>query len=260
MSENSQNESIMKQVADEAQSAAVSEVSTLNTMFTNMENMSMEQVLEAIPTLIEQVEFNYFQLGGYLSAINAHEWYKTQGYENLKTFVEGHFGFAYRKAMYLISIYDHLIQAEIEWELVKDIGWSKLKELAEILTKDNVASWVEKAKVMTVLQLNAEVAKAKAGTLVTGGTPDTSTPVSTMTFKVHQDQKDTIQMALEKAMKEADTKYPAVALEGICMGYVNGGSVPQSAEAVFKGLGYEGVLTLFEKIWPKIGITVSMPE
>ena len=51
-----------------------------------------------------------------------------------------------RKARYLISIYDNLVTKMIPWEKVSHLGWTKLKDLAPVLTPENVDEWVAKAE------------------------------------------------------------------------------------------------------------------
>jgi hypothetical protein len=41
-------------------------------------------------------------------------------------------------------------------------------------------------------------------------------------YGFHADQKEIIQLALEKARKESETEYDSVALTNICLGYIAG--------------------------------------
>jgi hypothetical protein len=86
----------------------------------------------------------------------------TRPYANFREFVEKKHGIHYRKALYWIEIYKRLVEAEVPWEKVKNIGWTKLKDLAPVLTKENVDSWVKVAEEQTALQLVETVKAAVA--------------------------------------------------------------------------------------------------
>ena len=217
---------------------------------------------EIVPSLIESVDFSYFKLGGVLSAIQTNEWWAGES-DTFKNFIQDNFGIHYRKAMYLIKIYDGLVEADIPWAKVSGLGWTKLKELADILTIDNVDEWVEKADSMTTLNLQAAVKAYKAGELNADGTTDPdSAGVSTITFKVHPDQKETINQALEQTMEELETEFKGVALEALCLNYLNGGSTKKAPKvslmSIMEKASIEEVFEVFEAIYPDINITVEM--
>jgi hypothetical protein len=227
--------------------------------------LDKETAFEVVPSLIDSVDFSYFKLGGVLSAIQDNDWWNDDS-PNFRSFIEDNFGLHYRKGMYLIKIYDGLVEAEIPWHKVSGLGWTKLKELADILTQENCDEWVAKAESMTTLNLQAAVKAYKAGDLSTDGTTDPdSSGVSTITFKVHPDQKETINEAVEQAMEDSDTEFKGVALEAICMNFLAGGSTkeapkPLSLQATMENHSYEQVLEAFEAIWPEIAVTVELDD
>lgn len=227
-------------------------------------NLDRETAIEIVPSLIDSVDFSYFKLGGVLSAIQDNEWWKGEN-DSFKGFIQDNFGLHYRKAMYLINIYDKLVEANIPWAKVSGIGWTKLKELADILTPENVDEWVAKANSMTTLNLQAAVKAAKSGELGTEGTTDPdSSGVSTVTFKVHPDQKESINKAVEQAMEEAATEFKGVALEAICLNYLAGGSTKKaptpSLTSIMEKMDALDVLEAFEVVFPNVNITVELEE
>lgn len=229
-----------------------------------IENITKEEAFAVVPELIDSVDFSYFKLGGVLSVIQDNDWWEDDA-DTFKEFITERFGLHYRKAMYLINIYDRLVEANIPWEKVSGLGWTKLKELADILTVENVDEWVEKALSMTTLNLQEAIKVFKAGGLSTDGTtaPDSS-GVSTITFKVHPDQKETITQAIDKALEEAETEFKGVALEAICIGYLAGATgkkaKPMSLQGTMEKYSPEAVFEAFEAIWPEINITAEMEE
>lgn len=227
-----------------------------------IENMTKESAFLIVPALIESVDFSYFKLGGVLSAIQDNGWWEDEA-PTFKEFIPEKFGLHYRKAMYLIKIYDGLVEADIPWNKVSGLGWTKLKELADILTPENVDEWVEKANTMSVLQLIAAVKAFKSGKLSTDGTTDPdSSGVSTITFTVHPDQKETIKQAINQAMEDSDTEFKGVALEAICLNFLSGGSTKQSKPMSIVGTmekySVEQVLDAFEVVFPEINLTAEM--
>jgi hypothetical protein len=223
--------------------------------------LSAEAILAEVPKLLDAVDENYFHLGGFLSVVLAYKHYETAGFKNFNEFVES-YGMRLRKAQYLIQIYDKLIESGVPWSKVKDVGWTKLRGLASILTLENADEWVERALSSTVLQLQEAIKKALAGTLPNSGiTPDSEpSKVTTFNVKVHDEQKQTIEEAVAKARAEANTDYDGVALEAICMNYLSGGNVtkPVSLTAVLEKYSPEEVLKALETVFTDFVITAKL--
>ena len=163
-----------------------------------------------------------------------------------------------RKAYYLIAIYTDLVTKQIAWEKVKHLGWTKLKELAPILTPENTDEWVAKAEKLTVMEL---IAALKAGTSPSDITGKTSDDVTTLKFKLKPDQLEIVQAAVAKAKGEIGTEYDNVAIENICAGYVGGVITDHQTDlkGVMKGAGWEAVLTAFDELFPDVGLVVTPP-
>lgn len=224
--------------------------------------LSAEEALSAVPNLMNNADENYFRLGGVLSLIQTNKFFESEGFETFKLFVEQKLGIPYRKAMYWIQIYDSLVESGVSWNKVKDVGWTKLKDLASILTVDNVDEWVKRAESMTTLQLQEAIAKAKAGILPSSGlTPEDDKPseVTTFTVKVHALQKVTIREALDKAKTESGTEFDGVALENVCLYYLSGGALkPASLADFLKKHTPEDALLAFETVYPDLEVTAKI--
>jgi hypothetical protein len=252
---------IEKEVAVPKKKAKVSHIDDMFVQIVqDIGGLTPQELLESIPKLLTSADENYFVLGGRLKEISAKEYYKSAGYETFRDYVENVYGHGYRRAMYWIQTYDKLIESGVPWSKVSTVGWTKLKDLASILTPENVDEWVERAKNLTVLNLQLAIAAAKSKTLPTSGVePTDSQPskVTTMTFKVHEEQKVIIDQAIEKAMKEANTEFRGVALEGICMNYVSGGNVtvPSLASTLGKYTPEDALLAM-EEAFPDVQIKV----
>lgn len=230
-----------------------------------VENLKPEKAFLLVPKLLDNIDHGYFRLGGVLAAIQAQGWYQDKGHETFRAFVEAECGIQYRKAMYLIQIYNGLVEAGIPWAKVSHLGWTKLKELANILSPENVDDWVALAENVTVLQLQDHIREATKGESA-GDSPEveaTESKTSTMTFKVHEDQRVTIEEALAKAKHETGTEHNAVALEAICIDFLGSTSklkaIP-SLKELMAGRTVEEVLEIFGEVFPDVSMDVTLPE
>lgn len=235
-----------------------------------VENLKSDEAIKMAHTLLEDVELNSFKLGGVLASIQTHGHWQAKGFETFKEFIESEFGLHYRKAMYLIQIYTALVNSGVSWEKVKELGWTKLKEIVHLLNEENVDQWVERAKELSTLNLIEYVKSADKGepadeTAVEGEQVTTkTTDLYPMTFKVHADQKTTIRDALDKKRIEINTEFDNMALESICLDYIGGTTgkkkstkMPTLAE-MLKGKPIEEVLAAVEAEYPQADISVSI--
>lgn len=239
-----------------------------NDMITNtvneLENMKSEKAFKLVPQLLDNIDHDYFKLGGVLSVIQTQGWFMDKGHDTFRSFVEAECGIQYRKSMYLIEIYNGLVESGVAWDQVKHLGWTKLKELANILSVDNVEDWVAVAENLTVLQLIEHIKESTKGENA-ANSPEKESSASnttTMTFKLHTDQKATVREALDKAKNETGTEFDAVALEHMALDFLGGESklktMPTLA-ALMKGKSAEEVLEAFGTVFPDIELEATIP-
>lgn len=224
-----------------------------------VEGLTKTKALNEVVRLAENIETNYFKMGGVLKLIYDNSWF--EGFETFGLFVFETFGFQERKAKYLMEIYSELVTKQIPWEKVHHLGWTKLKDLAKVLTPENVDEWVAKAEKVTVVELQAMLKAAAPAEAE--GTAKTKDDVTTVKFKLKTDQLETVNSALNMCKAEVSTEYDNVALEMICAGYL-GGSVSAAAlpgESLvdkMKAAGWEAVLETFGELFPEIDIQVTV--
>lgn len=232
-----------------------------------IENLTKAKAFILSNTLREEIGFTAFKRGGVLAKIFDEGWYKAEGYDKFQDFVEAtQDDLKYRKAMYLISIYKALVDKEISWDQVAHIGWTKLKELTAIFDGENTEEWVKKAESLTVLQLkdaiNAFLNKQDSdgeggGEGATGGSDEEPT-TTTITFKLHVDQKETVREAIEKAKTDGNTSVDAVALEAMAVNYLaaTGGKKPKATltQKLLKEAGADKVKDMLAKALPDLQI------
>lgn len=221
-----------------------------------VEGLTKIKALNMADKLVENIETDYFKLGGVLKVIFENAWF--EGHESFGAFVSNKFGFAERKAKYLMEIYDHLVTKMIPWETVAPLGWTKLKDLARHLTVENVDEWVEKASKLTVAELQL-VLKGDDGE---GKSKSVEGSGDVVKFKVNlkNDQNETVQSALSKAKAEVGTEYDSVALEMICTGYLAGAVGTGAAKSFadqMQEAGWQKALELFGETFPDVDLEVT---
>jgi hypothetical protein len=227
-----------------------------------MSNLSEADARELVVTLREDSELTFFKLGGVLSQIQAKGWFEP--YASLKDFIEQEHGMNYRRAMYYIEIYNCLVESGVPWSKVAQLGWTKLQAIAKLITPKNVDKWVKLAMKQTVLQLQASV-KAEEQKKLEGGKESEdgevgaeAKTVTTKTFKLHDDQKKTIEAALKKAREASGTDVDTAALEFICLDFLGGNF--EGTSSVLAQIGMDKALEAFAQAFPDAKLALEMDE
>lgn len=252
--------------ADTTEGETLGEVDQIVQTAHEIENMKEDKAFKLVPSLLDDIDRNCFRLGGILSRINGQGWFMDKGYENFRAYIEAETDVGYRKAMYLIGIYNGLVESGVKWEQVKHLGWTKLKDLAPHLTPENVDEWVAMVDGLTTIQIQELIKQKTAGAKTDESGAETSESaekVVTMTFKLHADQKQTVREALEKCKHESGTTFDSVALEYIAMNYLGGESKIKGAPSLkeqMKGKSAEEVLELFGEVFPNVELQATLPE
>jgi hypothetical protein len=234
-----------------------------------IENLTAEQAHALVSELTDTSDFNAFKLGGVLSRIYAEKWFDP--HDNFKSYVEGVHGFGLSKATYLVGIYNALVDLGVPWKELKPIGWSKLKELSGIIDKTNAAKWLAIAadRDVTVMKLHDLVKAEKAGGQAQIGSDSAAT--SKVTLKLHDDQSEIWNAAIEKAKAVSGTPHDSVAAAYIAQDYLgNAEKVGAAAAAMepafsqhsiigyFKSIGPEESLALIDLAFPEANISVEI--
>lgn len=231
----------------------------IHSIAVEVENLTKTKALNAAAKLSEDIDTNYFKLGGILKLIRTQQWW--EGYSSFDEFVYEKFGFQIRKALYLIDIYTNLVDKQIPWEKVGHLGWTKLMYLAPVLTLENLDDWVTRANAPTTVAQVVAMIKAGSGENATAETVAATSDQTLMKFKFHNDQAEQVKAALAKAKGELTTEFDNVALAGICTGFLaNASGLPTPGTdlvTLFKVEGYNAVLAAFEAAFPLIDLSVD---
>ena len=234
----------------------------ITTVASQLENLKEADARKMVTEIRENSDFGYFKLGGVLAVIQSNGWFEPHA--SFKDFVEAEHGLKYTRAMYWIRIYNKLVDSGIPWDAVKSLGWTKLKEIVDVITKANVKSWVKTAEKQTVLQLHETVAahlKAEAQKASgEAGETEPAQTVVTKTFKLHADQKNTVDQALAKAKTAGNTTVDTVALEYVCLDFLGGTQTASTLSGKLQALGIDEALKAFELAFPNWSLTAEQEE
>ena len=200
--------------ASEAE-AALPKLKVTKSVATEISNDSDDAIVAA-KRLIETAEKTYYTLGGVLAVISRDKLYAQvkvngefpyAGNKGFEAFCEDHLNVRYRKAQYLINIYESFTQAGLTEAKIGSIGWSKAKELVSILAVEpqNADKWIETAKEGSTAEV-AEAVKARL-TKIGAKTHGNTKTVRTVTckFKLHEDEGQVVEQAIKLAKEQADT-------------------------------------------------------
>lgn len=174
--------------------------------------------VKAAKRLLETAERTYYTLGGVLAYIDRNATYEGvkvkgekpyQGKEGFALFCSEHLGVEYRKARYLINIYEAFSGAGLNATKIANIGWSKAKELVAILVAEPEAAdkWIELAKTSSTgkLQESVKARLTKIGAKQHGNSNERTRSVICK-FVVHADEGKVVEQALALAKEQSDTE------------------------------------------------------
>lgn len=194
-----------------------------------IESLEDQDAIEAeITLLIKNEGMNEFRLGGLLLKL-LEEGKFSGSAANFSDYVLEKWGLEYRSARNRIELYTGVLKSGVPWDTISHLGWTKVKALLPILTPENAAEWVAKAKEYNKETLKQAVKDALAGGTTTGSAPTQVNTLKTINFNVGPDQEELIKEALSDAMAKAKTEHKGVALELICTEYL-GGYIKKAAE------------------------------
>jgi len=136
-----------------------------NKTLTQKERLVADKLVEKGVECAENVDKNYMTLGAVLYHLKEKGYYRTRfGYENFKDFIDDKIpNCGHRKGLYLVRIFEFTRKDVIPKDALKEIGWSKLKEIVPILWNGaEIKEWIQKARELPFAQLQEAVRKFRA--------------------------------------------------------------------------------------------------
>jgi hypothetical protein len=225
--------------------ASSAEADRISDIVHQIENLKESDAKARLLELENAHEKTYFEIGGVLSVMQKGKWYDPCA--SLDEWVEKNTGMSRSKALALIQIYNAVAHSGITWAQVKHIEWTKLRAIAGVLNKENAVHWIGIASKHSKRELNELVQKhlRASSEAVAGGT--TATHIKT--FRLYDDERKTLDAALEKAKATSGTSIDSAALELICLDYASG----QTLQERLAVLDPEALAKMFAAVLNAIG-------
>ena len=185
-----------------------------------------KQVRENLERAVERMENSYIELAQLLKETWDKEYIRFWGYSTMKEYVENDLGISYRKARYLIGIAKTVEDLHLSWDQVRNIGWTKVRELVPYVDKSNVNEWLDRADNLSVRELKEEVNRSRATGELVEITPREE-KIASLNLRLRDEEMSAIMDAVDEAKRELGTEETGIALHHICCDYLarSGGSI-----------------------------------
>ena len=163
----------------------------------------------------DMVEIGYMKLARCLYDIYTQNMYQTWDFPSFESYVDAELQFNYRKAMYLVEIYNKALMLNMDMERLERIGWTKAKELIRIVDQNNADEWLEVAENSTTKELNFKIKTEKESNSDTASVVEDVPTITTITFKLGMAEKALISEALEESARLINSDDFALAFANI---------------------------------------------
>jgi len=206
-----------------------------------------QEIRSRINTLKTIIDDSYFEMAGVLYNVYNKKLFLDWGYRDFENYVNNELDFSLRKAQYLIQIWYYFgVELGDETVLAKisGLGWSKVKELCNVVTIGNVDDWVEKAAKLSAIEIKALAREALEKSVDgSGGEAESLVKERTFsrTFKFGEEQNKTVNEALLQAGEIGRSDIPSRQLELIALNYLSNTDTKktkgETISSYFKSLG-----------------------
>lgn len=183
--------------------------------FTNLRQEVMDAKNES--------EAAYWRLAGALFIVWNESAYHEWGYSNFNEYVDSELDMQRRKAQYLVAIAGWFgEQSESVQAWVKNLGWTKARELVGVVDDSNEREWKDLAEGSSLRELSAAVKDHK--TIGSSDSPSASDAgddkPKAKRFMLFEGQMDNVEAALTQSKIAASTDKDGHALDMICTEYL----------------------------------------
>lgn len=178
-----------------------------------VETMERAAVLRArVLEAVRAVDRSYLDLASGLAEIYHDKHFETWGFTNFEAYCTSELDFTYRKAKFLIEIWDKVQGHNIPRDRVERIGWTKMKEIVRRVTAENCEELLRQGEELSVSQLSEQL-KVAAG----GGDSSGTTVVK---LKMNSAEAAIIMECIDAAKKLVNSDNAVSALEMVCQDWM----------------------------------------
>lgn len=187
------------------------------------EIVDTKKVRSRILEIRDEIGLRYYELAELLYEVKEGQFYRDWGFEFFKDYLAEEVGYEPRKGEYLRNIYNKwAITLELDMQLLKNVDWSKAKEIVKVVTEDNYYEWLEKAENLTLREIIALVKEARSQ-LEDGEDPEKGSvgeKFHRVTLSLSEDQFDVYKRALKLAEKTSDSTKSGHNFSLICSDFI----------------------------------------
>lgn len=176
--------------------------------------------------LRKQISQTFLSFAKELTEVHTSKLYQKFGFKTWKQYVEEEVDFNVRKADYLVSISNwikSLPDGGEQW--VGSLGWTKAKELTQVVDSSNFHEWKEKVAGLSYREIKDLLNKdsKKKETIDTGGDEleSNNEELHKKIFSLYRPQLKNLNEALTKAKSIAETSKDGHALDLICTSFLS---------------------------------------
>lgn len=167
----------------------------------------------------KDIESGYVKMSELLSEAYHRDYHTTWGFDSFEDYADKELDVDYRKARYLIDIWDKIKDLALPKARIAKLGWTKMKEIAAVITKKNAMKLLDQAEKMTSRELVESVKIMKK----TGGRESIpqAPSVLKLTITMGESEHQIVMEALDAAKKLCNSDNQALALEMICQDWLS---------------------------------------
>jgi len=224
--------------------------------------------LDRMHELILAQGLNYLEQGGLLKTMKDNSWF--YGHKSFKSLCMDEFGFHHVKGLWLIRIFEMVVDAKLTWVDIENVGWTKMRVICSKGETEDHPKMIDKAKSMTVLQLEAALTDELSD--------DAKNSNKLKMVGFYPDQYETIKAAFEKVKQKDGVEAVSEAITLIATEYVGtpnmsvpkevisepaekpAGNTDHEFTAMVKKAGPESTVKVLMKVFPTWTFQVDPPE
>tara|TARA_Y100000310_G_scaffold171648_1_gene171844 strand:+ start:2113 stop:2892 length:780 start_codon:yes stop_codon:yes gene_type:complete len=205
-------------MTDITESTGVVELATVEVLPPAEYDDLRREVIEAR----DQTESAYWRLAGALFTVWNESAYEEWGHATFNDYIDQELDMQRRKAQYLVSIAGWFgEQPESVQGWVKQLGWTKARELVGLVDENNSGEWQEKAENSSLRELTKAVKEAKSQSTDSEAEGEVADRPKRKNFALFEEQMGNVNTALAKCMTLANSDKEGHALDLICTEYLS---------------------------------------
>ena len=175
-----------------------------------------EKLQKEILAYKKSIKANYYMMIAAAKKFIERQYYMDLGYDTPEEWIEKVLGFGIRRLQQLSKIDQKFIECKVSEDDKTEIDWTKARLIERVMTLQNAGELIEKAKILTVSELENEVKKYNNGMKV-----DTHNPKGYIRIAYYDDNEHkTIMDAFELAAKTTGSNSKTEQLIAMCQEYI----------------------------------------